>query len=482
MEEKDYGSYFTKPSLKDAVKRSKTPTVINKEGLQLDGKYRLGEGKSYFIRTFGCQANLRDEETIAGILEQMGYTKASDIKKSDIIILNTCAVRENAEERVFGEVGHLKAIKSKNPDVIFAISGCMVQQESIVEEILKKAPHIDLIFGTHNLNRLPELIYSAYMSKERVVEVFSKEGEVYENLPVTRNDKLKAWVNIMFGCDKFCTYCIVPYTRGKERSRLKEDIIAEVIDLKNQGYKEITLLGQNVNAYGKDLNLGYSFADLLVECAKTGIERIRFTTSHPWNFTDEMIDAIATYDNIMSHIHLPIQSGSDEILRRMARRYTYEEYRELYFKLRNRVKNCSITTDIIVGFPQETEEQFQKTLDAVTELQYDSAFTFIYSPRVGTPAAKMVDDVAPEVKKERFNRLVAVVTKSAKARNEAYVGKTLKVLVEGQSKRNADVLSGYSEENKLVNFIGDDKYIGQIVNVKITKAKSWTLEGEMIER
>ncbi len=411
----------------------------------------------------------------------MGYTKSEDITKSDIILLNTCAVRENAEERVFGEVGHLKVIRQINPDVIFGVCGCMVQQESIVEEILKRAPHIDLIFGTHNINRLPELIYQTYMSKERVVEVFSKEGEVYENLPVKRNDSLKAWVNIMYGCDKFCTYCIVPYTRGKERSRLLADIIEEVKCLKEQGYKEVTLLGQNVNAYGKDLKLDYDFATLLEECAKTGIQRIRFTTSHPWNFTDRMVDVIAKYDNIMNHIHLPIQSGSDEILRKMARRYTYAEYKELYNKLRDTLPNCSITTDIIVGFPNETEEQFQKTLDAVNELEYDSAFTFIYSPREGTPAAKMVDNVPMEVKKERFNRLVEAVTRSAKKRNEAYVGKVLKVLVEGPSKKNEDVLSGYSEENKLVNFKGSKDLVGKIVNVKITLAKSWTLEGEAIE-
>lgn len=481
MNKKDYSEYFVKPSLKEAVKRTKTTTEIVKDEYKLDEKYLLGKDKTYFIRTFGCQANLRDEETIAGILELMGYTKSEDIAKSDIILLNTCAVRENAEERVFGEVGHLKAIRQINPDVIFGVCGCMVQQESIVEEILKRAPHIDLIFGTHNINRLPELIYQTYMSKERVVEVFSKEGEVYENLPVKRNDSLKAWVNIMYGCDKFCTYCIVPYTRGKERSRLLADIIEEVKCLKEQGYKEVTLLGQNVNAYGKDLKLDYDFATLLEECAKTGIQRIRFTTSHPWNFTDRMVDVIAKYDNIMNHIHLPIQSGSDEILRKMARRYTYAEYKELYNKLRDTLPNCSITTDIIVGFPNETEEQFQKTLDAVNELEYDSAFTFIYSPREGTPAAKMVDNVPMEVKKERFNRLVEAVTRSAKKRNEAYVGKVLKVLVEGPSKKNEDVLSGYSEENKLVNFKGSKDLVGKIVNVKITLAKSWTLEGEAIE-
>ena len=481
MVKKDYSEYFVKPSLKDAVKRSRTTTQIVKDEYKLDDKFLLGKDKTYFIRTFGCQANLRDEETIAGILEMMGYTKSEDINKSDIILLNTCAVRENAEERVFGEVGHLKGIKQNNPDVIFGVCGCMVQQESIVEEILRRAPHIDLIFGTHNINRLPELIYHTYMSKERVVEVFSKEGEIYENLPIKRNDSLKAWVNIMYGCDKFCTYCIVPYTRGKERSRLLEDIIEEVNCLIEQGYKEITLLGQNVNAYGNDLKLGYDFATLLEECAKTNIERIRFTTSHPWNFSDRMVDVIAKYDNIMNHIHLPIQSGSDEILKKMARRYSIEEYRELYNKLRSKLDVCSITTDIIVGFPNETEEQFQATLDAVNEFEYDSAFTFIYSPREGTPAARMDDNVPMEVKKERFNRLVEAVTRSAKKRNDAYVGRTLKVLVEGPSKKNEEVLSGYSEENKLVNFIGGKYLIGKIVNVKITKSKSWTLEGEAVE-
>lgn len=477
---KDYSEYFRKPSLKEAAERKKE-IIIDKNGLEVPSEMKqVGKNKSYFIRTYGCQGNEADSEVIAGILEFMGYKKSETVENADVILLNTCAVRENAEEKVFGEIGALKKIKTVNPDVVFGICGCMAQQEHIVDKILKSYPQVDLVFGTHNINRLPLLLKDALLNKERVVEVFSNKSEIHENLPVVRNNNLKAWVNIMYGCDKFCTYCIVPYTRGKERSRLKEDILNEVRDLKEKGFKEITLLGQNVNAYGNDLNKGYNFADLLKEVSEVGIERIRFVTSHPWNFTEEMVDVIANCDNIMPYIHLPIQSGDNEVLRRMGRRYTYAEYKKLYNSLRNKVKNCSITTDIIVGFPGESEEQFENTLNAVKELEYDSAFTFIYSPRVGTPAAKMEDNVSEEDKKKRFNRLVEVVGSSAKKRNDAYVGKTLKVLVEGFSKRNKNILSGYSEENKLVNFKGSEDMIGKIVDVKITVSKTWTLEGEAI--
>ena len=478
---KDYSEYFRKPSLREAAERKKE-IIINKDGLEVPREMKnIGKDKSYFIRTYGCQGNEADSEVIAGILEFLGYKKAEEVEQADVILLNTCAVRENAEEKVFGEIGALKKLKSTNPDVIFGICGCMAQQEHIVDKILKSYPQVDLVFGTHNINRLPLLLKDALLNKERVVEVFSNKSEIHENLPVVRNNKLKAWVNIMYGCDKFCTYCIVPYTRGKERSRLKEDILREVTELKQNGFKEVTLLGQNVNAYGNDLNKGYNFADLLKEVSDVGIERIRFVTSHPWNFTSDMVDVIAKRDNIMPYIHLPIQSGDDEILRRMGRRYTYEEYKALYNSLRQKVKNCSITTDIIVGFPGETEEQFANTLKAVREFQYDSAYTFIYSPRVGTPAAKMEDNVTEEDKKKRFNALVEAVGDSAKKRNDEYIGKTLKVLVEGYSKKNKSILSGYSEENKLVNFKGDESMIGEIVNVKITTSKTWTLEGEAID-
>jgi len=477
---KDYSEYFRKPSLKEAAERKKE-IIINKEGLVVPSEMNnIGKDKKYFIRTYGCQGNEADSEVIAGILEFLGYKKSEDVEDADVILLNTCAVRENAEEKVFGEIGALKKLKVTNPDLVFGICGCMAQQEHIVEKILKSYPQVDLVFGTHNINRLPLLLKDALLNKERVVEVFSNKSEIYENLPVVRSNNLKAWVNIMYGCDKFCTYCIVPYTRGKERSRLKEDILNEVRDLKEKGFKEITLLGQNVNAYGKDLNRGYDFATLLKEVSDIGIDRIRFVTSHPWNFTDDMVEVIAKCDNIMPYIHLPIQSGDDEILRRMGRRYSYEEYKKLYNSLREKVKNCSITTDIIVGFPGETEDQFNNTLKAVEELEYDSAFTFIYSPRVGTPAAKMEDNVSIEDKKKRFNSLVEVVGASAKKRNDAYVGKVLKVLVEGYSKRNKNILSGYSEENKLVNFKGNEDMIGKIVKVRINVSKTWTLEGEAI--
>ena len=477
---KDYSEYFRKPSLKEAAMRNKE-IIINKDGLEVPAEMKnAGKDKKYFIRTYGCQGNEADSEVIAGILEFLGYSKANEAENADVVILNTCAVRENAEDKVFGEIGALKKIKVVNPDLIIGICGCMAQQEHIVEKILKSYPQVDLIFGTHNINRLPLLLKDALLNKEKVVEVFSNKSEIHENLPVVRGNNLKAWVNIMYGCDKFCTYCIVPYTRGKERSRLKEDILKEVSELKEKGFKEITLLGQNVNAYGKDLNKGYDFATLLKEVSDIGIERIRFVTSHPWNFTSEMVDIIASRDNIMPYIHLPIQSGDDEVLRRMGRRYSYEEYKKLYYSLREKVKNCSITTDIIVGFPGETEEQFANTLKAVNELKYDSAFTFIYSPRVGTPAARMKDDVSEEIKKKRFNALVESVSASAKERNDTYVGKTIKVLVEGLSKRNSNILSGYSEENKLVNFKGDPSMIGKIVDVKINVSKTWTLEGEAI--
>ena len=479
---KDYSKYFKKPSLEEEAKRCRDRVVINKNGLLVDEiSKNLWEGKKYFIRTYGCQGNEADGETIAGILEFIGYTRADDVENADVILLNTCAVRENAEDKVFGEIGALKRLKMTNPDLIFGICGCMAQQPHVVEKILKSYHQVDLVFGTHNINRLPLLLKEAYFNKERVIEVLSNNNEIVENLPMARTSKFKAWVNIMYGCDKFCTYCIVPYTRGKERSRLMEDILEEVKSLKEKGYKEITLLGQNVNAYGKDLNLGYDFATLLTKVSDIGIDRIRFVTSHPWNFTSEMIDIIATRDNIMPYIHLPIQSGDDEVLRRMGRRYTYKEYKELFDMIRNKVNNSCISTDIIVGFPNESEEQFENTLKAVRECKYDSAYTFIYSPRIGTPASKMEDNVTLEEKHDRFNRLVEEVSKSAKESNDRYVGKVVKVLVEGVSKKNDNILSGYSEENKLVNFKGDSSKIGSIVKVKINTSKTWTLEGEEVE-
>lgn len=474
---------FKLPSLKEAARRSKEDVEIIRDSYHASDTLKdIVKGRRYFVSTFGCQANERDEEFIKGILEDLGYIKSDDVKASDLIILNTCAIRENAESRVFGELGHLKALKRNNPDLIIGICGCMVQQEDIVSKLLQKYQQVDLIFGTHNIVDLPQMLEDIYLyNNEKVVDVYSIEGSVYEDLPSKRNSDVKAWVNIMYGCDKFCTYCIVPYTRGKERSRLKEDILKEVLELKDLGYQEITLLGQNVNAYGKDLNYDYAFADLLVEVAKTGIPRIRFTTSHPWDFTKEMVEAIAAYPNIMPHVHLPLQSGDSNTLRRMGRRYTYEQYFDLYTSLRDRVKDVSITTDIIVGFPNETEEEFENTLEAMKECEFDGAFTFIFSARPNTPAARMNDDVSMETKKERFKRLIKIVADSANKRNKEFLGKTILVLVDGPSKKNKEVLSGYSEHNKLVNFKGQLNLVGKIVKVKITKTKTWTLEGEYCE-
>lgn len=469
------------PDLKSAQKRTKNEPPIERLVFDLPETVRdMGKQRKYYLRTYGCQANERDGETIAGILQAMGYTMALTAEEADLILLNTCAVRKNAEDRVFGEIGNLKHLKITNPDLILGVCGCMPQEEEVVDTILKTYPHVDLVFGTHNIHRLPQLLYQVSMSKERTIEVFSKEGEVIENLPVQRFGKHKAWVNIMYGCDKFCTYCIVPYTRGKERSRLPEDILSEVKDLKERGFKEITLLGQNVNAYGKDLPGYQSFAQLLAETANTGISRIRFTTSHPWDFSDEMIDVIASNENIMPFIHLPVQSGNTEMLKIMGRRYTIEEYKALYIRLKDRISDCAFSTDIIVGFPNETDQQFQDTLDIVDFCQFDNAFTFIYSPREGTPAAKMTDNVAKEVKKKRLAQLNAKVGSYALKNNQAYIGRTVEVLVDGPSKKNPKIFSGYTKTQKLVNFSAEKVEAGQLVNVKVTDCKTWFLIGEMV--
>ena len=437
------------------------------------------KGKTYYILTYGCQANYRDEEIISGILTKAGFLKTND-ENADIIILNTCAVRENAEDKVFGKIGELKAIKAKNKNAIIAICGCMVQQIHIINKILDIYKHVDLIFGTHNITDLPKLLDEIILKRNKIVDVKSQPSLIEENLPSTRLSSFKAFVNISYGCDKFCTYCIVPYTRGKERSRKMEDILNECRELKEAGYQEVTLLGQNVNAYGKDFKDGTTFAKLLEEVAKLNIPRIRFLTSHPWDFKEEMIDVIAKYDNIMKYIHLPVQSGSSEILKLMGRRYTSDQYKQLVKLIRSKIKDVYLSTDIIVGFPNETEEQFQETLEMVKFAQYDSAFTFIYSPRNNTPAAKMVDNVTREEKSSRFKRLVAELEKSVSASSMAMVGKTFKVLVEGASEKDNSMLSGYTEGNKLVHFKGDLSLVGKIVDVKIIASHTYSLIGELI--
>ena len=472
----------SEPSLKEAQKRSRTPIEIIREELILPERLLAhSTGKKCFIRTYGCQANVVDSQNILGILNELGYESVEDPMDADIVLLNTCAVRENAEDKVFGEVGSLKQYKRAHPDGIIAICGCMMQQPHIVEKLRTIYTQVDLIFGTHNIPRLPILLDEVIFSHKRIIEVFSKEGEVYEELPIIREDKIKAFVNIQYGCDKFCTYCIVPYTRGKQRSRKKEDILKECYDLVNQGYKEITLLGQNVNAYGKDIYQDYTFADLLDEVAKTNIPRLRFTTSHPWDFTEEMFKSIQNNKNVMPFIHLPLQSGSDTVLKRMGRRYNGDSYRKLVDKIKETIPGVSLSTDIIVGFPNETEEEFVDTLKMVEYCKYDSAFTFIYSPRVGTPAAIMEDSISDEIKHERFNRLVKEINKYGLEKYKQCEGKEVLVLVEGASKKDDGILTGYTEANKLVNFKGNKDHIGQIVRVKITKAHLYYLSGEEID-
>lgn len=469
------------PDIKEARRRNNTEK-IERISFNIDNKYKkIGENKKYFIRTHGCQANFRDSESIAGLLDNLGFTSSDDEKDADLFLINTCAVREGAEDKVFGEIGALKRIKNENPNFLIGICGCMTQEEKTVNTILEKYHQVDLIFGTHNITSLPKMLDDIYNArKKKAVEVFSKQGEVIENVPVTRLASHKAYVNIMYGCDKFCTYCIVPYTRGKERSRLLEDVVKEVEELKNTGYKEVCLLGQNVNAYGKDLNLGYGFGDLLNAVAKTGIKRIRFMTSHPWDFNDEMIDAIANNDNICPYIHLPVQSGSNEILKKMNRRYTIEEYKALFDKLNSKLKNYAYTTDIIVGFPNETDEDFKGTLDIVDYCKYDNAYTFIYSKREGTPAARLEDETPREVKEARLQELNKKVAYYANLNNQKYLNQVVEVLVDGKSKKNDEVYSGYTKENKLVNFKGEGIKIGDLVNVKITEVMSFSLNGELV--
>ena len=439
----------------------------------------LGEGRSYYVRTYGCQANVRDGETISGLLEEMHFHPAQSEEDADLLIFNTCAIRKAAEDHVLGEIGNLKPLKIKHPEKIFAVCGCMAQEEGIVRDLIEKYPQVDLVFGTHNLHELPELL-EAVMKGERRVAVYSEEGRIIEGLPSRRIKPYKAFVNIMYGCDKFCTYCIVPYTRGKQRSRREEDILREIRSFKEQGGREVQLLGQNVNAYGKDFGIEDGFTKLLESCAGTGIDRIRFYTSHPRDYSITTIDAMRNYPSVMKSLHLPVQSGSDEVLRRMNRGYTSADYKRLVDEMKARIPDITFTTDLIVGFPGETDEQFRETLDLVDYCQFDSAFTFIFSPREGTPAAKFEDTLSQEVKKERLQILNDRIGLYAKKNNDAYVGKTLKVLCEGPSRKRADVFSGYSEENKLVNFTGNGLKEGEIYEVLITGAKSYTLDGEAV--
>ena len=441
-----------------------------------------GEGRKYFIKTFGCQGNVRDEEVLGGFLELAGMTKAVKEEEADVVLINTCAVRENAEEKVYGEIGKFKAKHYADPEhFIPGVCGCLMQQEGVAEKIMHSYPYVNLIFGTHNIPDILNLIDAHLKRKKDLVSIVSGEGNVFENLPSTRLDNIKAFVNISYGCDKFCTYCIVPYTRGRERSRPLKDIVEECRGLVEEGFQEITLLGENVNSYGKDFHDGTNFATCLRQVAETGIPRLRFMTSHPWDFSSDMLEVIASHPNIMKCIHLPLQSGNDEILAQMGRRYTRQKYLDLVKEIREKIPGCAITTDIIVGFPNENEAQFNDTLTVCEEVKYDAAFTFLYSPRKGTPAAAMKDNVPDSVKHERFNRLLKVIEAGVMSHSKEMVGKTYSVLVDGPSKKDPKMLSGYTESGKLINFAGPAALKGAIVSVKVIEDRAFSMIGELTE-
>ena len=467
------------PNLKEARKRT-TKEVQTKSYKINDENKKVLKDKTFFLKTYGCQMNEHDSENMKGLLKELGMKEVKDFEDADLIMLNTCSIRENAHNKVFGMLGRIKHLKQTKKDIVVGITGCMTQEEVVANEIKDKYKWMDFVLGTHNIHKLGDVVASSFKERHLTIEAPSIEGDIIESMPVERENKYKAYVNIMYGCDKFCTYCIVPYTRGKQRSRNKDDIIKEVKELKEQGYKEVTLLGQNVNAYGKDLNTNYNMANLLEDIAKINIERVRFMTSHPWDFTDEMIDIIAKYPNIMPSIHLPVQSGNTNILKLMGRRYTKEEYLTLFNKLKGKIKNVSISTDIIVGFPNETQEQFEDTIDLVNKCKFDLAYTFIFSKRVGTPAEKMKDEITQEEKEQRLYRLNDLINKYALENNKKLENKIVKVLVEAPSDKEG-YLMGYTDTNKLVNLKGPETILGQIVNVKINEAKTWSLNGEYVK-
>ncbi len=438
--------------------------------------------KRFYLKTMGCQMNDHDSEVITGILLSLGYQQTEKVEDADLILYNTCCVRENPERKVYGHISAFRKLKEANPELIIGICGCMPQQKQELQQILKKLPHVDLVFGTHNIHRLPELLDRA-TSGERVVEVWEEaqydEGEdSRDSLPVERSDGLKAFVNIIYGCTNFCTYCIVPYTRGKEHSRIPEKIIEEVGELAAAGYKEVTLLGQNVNAYGKDLSEQASFSALLASLNEIeDLARIRFTTSHPRDMGPELIEALASLDKVCEHLHLPVQSGSTRLLKRMNRGYTREYYLNLVEQVRKAVPGISLTTDLIVGFPGETEEDVQATLDLVREVGFDSAFTFIYSPREGTPAARWPEQIPEEVKKERIYQLIELQNSISDAHMRRLIGTRQELLVEGRSK---DGLIGRTRTNRQVHFAGPANLLGSLVSVEITEASTWSLQGRII--
>lgn len=450
---------------------------------EINGKKEseTGKKKKVFLQSFGCQMNENDSEKLLGMLLEMGYIEGKKTEDCDLIIYNTCCVRENAEEKVYGHLGALKKQKNDNPDKIIAICGCMMQQNEVVEHIKKKYRHVDIIFGTHNLYKFPELVLKAMDSKKTVIDVMNTTGSIAEGMPIERKDNIKAWVTVMYGCNNFCSYCIVPYVRGRERSRNLEDIVEEVKILGQNNFKEITLLGQNVNSYGKDFDNNTSFSNLLKVLDKVeGIERIRFMTSHPKDLSDGLIFAMRDCKNVCDHLHLPIQSGSTRILEQMNRNYTKENYIDLISKIKKEIPSIALTTDIIVGFPGESDDDFEETLDSLKKVRFDFAYTFLYSKRTGTPAAKSTDQISEEVKKARFEKLLEVQNRISKEINDKLLGQNVEVLVEGLSKNSIWNFTGRTSTNKIVNFKGNENMVGRTVTVRVDSVQTWSLEGTVL--
>ena len=443
-------------------------------------KEKYEKAPAFFIQNAGCQMNSLQTETVAGIVKRMGYTEVSREEDADVVIYNTCTVRENANLKIYGHLGHLKSIKKKNPELKIVLFGCMMQEPEVIEKIHKEYSFVDLVFGTHNFHKFPELFYRSLNTEGQIIDVWKESDEIVEGMPSDRKYSFKTGVNIMFGCNNFCSYCIVPYVRGRERSRKPEAIIREIERLVKDGVSEVMLLGQNVNSYGKTLDEPITFAELLRRIEKIeGLKRIRFMTSHPKDLSDELIEVMASSEKICKHLHLPVQSGSTRILKKMNRRYTKESYLELAEKIKKAVPDISLTTDIIVGFPGETEEDFQETLDVVRKVRYDSAFTFIYSKRTGTPAAAMEDQIPADVVKDRFDRLLSEVQSIASEVCAVHEGKDVEVLVESVSDHDASMVTGRMSNNLLVHFKGTKEMIGTYVTVHLTECKGFYYLGEL---
>lgn len=445
--------------------------------------YEEGQSPRFFIDTYGCQMNEHDSEKLHGMLRTMGYVLGESFRDADLVIINTCCVRENAELRVFGNLGHMKPIKAQKKDFKIALCGCMMQQPEVVEKIKKTYTQVDLIFGTHNLHEFPELLHKTFDATSPVIDVWQAEGAIIEGLPAVRRIGVKAYVDIMYGCNNFCTYCIVPYTRGRERSRTMASILKEIRELVAEGVKEVTLLGQNVNSYGIGLEEPADFPDLLRAVdAVEGLKRVRFMTNHPKDVPDKLIHTMAQCPSVCNHIHLPLQAGSNRLLKAMNRYYTLEEYKDVVARLRHAMPDIALTTDIIIGFPGETEADIESLIEVAQEIRFDSAYTFLYSPRAGTPAAKMGDQIPEELKHQRFERVLKVFNDIVIEKNLALAGESLEVLVEDQSKKNDAVLTGRDAGNRIVNFKGNPEDIGRTVRVRITEPKRFSLFGEKIER